>query len=190
MTPLDRLIGLHLAAIQTATASYLERGNLRAWQTAMEKAITTAYTASYIASAAQRLGVPPDSPLLSRSRLSRAERQDIAKAVEAQLAYLRGFVADVQAGKLSPAQIAARANLYGPAIKAFYLTQRHGDWDIPARLVPGNQQCGGRCLCDASVIDNGDGTGIWRRTMRGRAEVHCQECPQLEGDHPIKRRAA
>lgn len=189
MTPLDRLIGLHLAAIQTATAQYLERGNLKAWQTAMEKAITTAYTATYIASAAQRLGVPPDSPLLSRSRLSRAERQDIARAVEGQLKYLRGFVADVQAGKLSPAQIAARANLYGPAIRAFYYGQRWGAWDIPQNLLPGMQACMGNCKCSVSVADNGDGTGVLTRVMGG-TENHCTECPELEGSYPVQRKRA
>lgn len=188
MATLDRLIGLHLVAITQATDAYLAGGSLKSWQAAMEKAISTAYTATYIAATAERLGVPADSPLISRQRLSRAERADITKAIAEQIKYLQGFAGALDT--MSPAQIAARASLYGPAIKAFYLAQRYGDWDIPSRLVPGNQQCGGRCLCDASVIDNQDGTGIWRRTMRGRAEVHCQECPQLEGDHPIQRKRA
>lgn len=190
MTPLDRLIGLHLAAIQTATAAQLEGGSLKAWQSAMEKAISTAYTAAYITAAAERLGVPPDSPLISRQRLSRAERADIARAVDRQLQYLRGFAIDIAAGKLSPAQIAARANLYGPAIRAFYYQQRWGAWDIPQDLIPGNQACRSNCKCSISVADNGDGTGLLTRVMGGNEVNHCTECPDLEGSYPVQRKRA
>lgn len=190
LSPLDKLIGLNLAAIQDATAKLNAGGSLKAWQAAMEKALTQAHTAAFITATAQRLGVPPDSPLISRQRLSRAERADITRAVQGQLQYLRGFVADVQAGRLSPAQIAARANLYGPSIKPFYYQQRWGDWEIPDTLIPGNQQCLGNCLCRITgILDNGDGTGTLTRVMGG-TEHHCTECPPLAGDHPVRRRRA
>ena len=188
LTPLDKLIGLSLNEIGQATAKLNAGGSLKAWQQAMEKVLTQAHTAAFITSTAQRLGVPPDSPLISRSRLSRAERADITKAVQNQLGYLRGFVADVQAGQLSPAQIAARANLYGPSIRPFYYQQRWGDWQIPDQLIPGNQACLGNCRCTISVADNGDGTGVLTRVLGG--ERHCSECPPLAGDHQVRRRAA
>lgn len=190
LSPLDRLIGLSLSEIQQATARLNAGGSLKAWQAAMEKTLTQAHTAAYITATAERLKVPPDSPLISRSRLSRAERADITRAVQNQLSYLRGFVADVQAGRLSPAQIAARANLYGPSITSFYYAQRWGAWEIPDQLLPGNQACGGRCKCTISVQDNGDGTGVLTRVL-GAGEVdHCTECPPLAGDHPVRRRGA
>jgi hypothetical protein len=186
---LERLIGLSLAGIQQATGKLTAGGTLKAWRAEMERTIATAYQATFITATAQRLGVPADSPLISRSRLSRAEREDIRRAVAGQLAYLDKFAADVAAGKLSPAQIAARANLYGPALKSFYYQQRYGEWEIPDSLLPGNQQCLGNCKCRISVADNGDGTGTLTRMMGG-TEFHCTECPALVGDYPIKRRRA
>ena len=187
---LDRLIGLNLAAIQATTRDYLSSGNLDRWQREMERHLTTAHTAAYIAATAERLNIPADSPLISRNRLSRAEKADIRAAVDRQLTYLAGFVRDIESGKMSPAQIAARANLYGPSIKAFYYAQRWGDWEIPGTLLPGNQQCLSNCLCRLTgITDNGDGTGVLNRVMGG-TEDHCSECPALEGDHPIRRRRA
>jgi hypothetical protein len=186
---LERLIGLSLVGIQGATGKLTAGGPLKAWRAEMERTIATAYQATYITATAQRLGVPADSPLISRSRLSRAEREDIRRAVAGQLAYLDRFAADVAAGKLSPAQIAARANLYGPALKSFYYAQRYGEWEIPSQLLPGNNACLGNCRCTGSITaDNGDGTGVWTRVLGG--ELHCDECPRLAGDHPVKRRRA
>jgi hypothetical protein len=187
----DKLTALALAAIQDATASYLAGGSVATWRAAMGRAITTAHTAAYIAATAQRLGIPADSALISERRLSRAERGDIKAAVEAQFKYLDAFVADIRAGRLSPAQIAARANMYAPALRPFYYAMRWGEWEIPAELMPGMQTCMSNCRCSGSVIDNEDGTGIWRRVMGGgAAERHCTECPPLEGDHPITRKRA
>ena len=188
MSTLDRLIGLALVAMSDTTATYAANGNLKAWQRDMERAISTAATATYLAATAERLGLRPDSDLFARNRLTRAERQDITRQIDAQLAYFRGFVADIQAGKMSPAQIAARANLYAAGtVRTFYYQSRWGDWDIPQNLLPGQQECLGSCLCRVQVIDNEDGTGILRREMGG-TEHHCTECPTLVGDHPIRRK--
>lgn len=185
---LDRLVGLNLAAIQASTRDYLSSGNLTRWQREMERHLTTAHTAAYIAATAERLRIPPDSPLISRQRLSRAERADIRAAVDRQLQYLSGFVRDIQSGDMSDRAIAARANLYGPSVKAFYYQQRWGDWEIPDNLLPGNQQCLSNCRCYLTdILDNGDGTGVLTRVMGG-TEQHCTECPPLAGDWPVKRR--
>lgn len=184
---LDRLIGLGVASIQDATAKLQAGGSVATWRREMERVIATQHQAAFITATAQRLDVPADSPLISRARLSRAERADIAAAVRGQLAYLDRFAAELAAGRLSPAQAAARANLYGQAIKPFYYQQRYGDWEIPDSLIPGNQQCLGNCKCFISVTDDGDGKGTLTRTMGG-TEHHCSECPGLVGDHPIKRR--
>lgn len=189
MPALDRLIGLSLVAIRDATAALERGGSAAAWERAMERALTTAHTAAYVVATAERLGVRPDSPLISRQRLSRAERADIAAAVRRQMEYLRGFAAALPG--LSPAQVRARADLYGPSIKAFYYAQRWGDWEIPDRLLPGMQTCMGNCLCRLTdVRDNGDGTGVVTRVMEGDEQGHCDECPPLAGDHPVKRRRA
>lgn len=184
---LDRLIGLGVASIQDATAKLQAGGSVATWRREMERVIATQHQAAFITATAQRLGVPADSALISRARLSRAEREDIRRAVAEQLRYLDRFAAEVAAGRLSPGQVAARANLYGQAIKPFYYAQRWGDWEIPDSLIPGNQQCLGNCKCFISITDGGDGKGTLTRTMGG-TEHHCSECPGLVGDHPIKRR--
>jgi hypothetical protein len=186
---LDRLIGLALVSIEGATAGIERGGSLERWYRDMERIITTQQTAAYIAATAERLRVPPDSPLLSRSRLSRAEKQDIARSVENQLRYLRGFRQAIEAGELTPAQLAARANMYATGARTFYNEMRWGDWEIPRELLPGMQTCMGRCRCSVSVTDNGDGTGVLLRVMGG-TENHCEECPPLAGEHPVRRKRA
>jgi hypothetical protein len=185
---LDRLIGLALVSIEGATAGLERGGNLDRWYREMERIITTQQTAAYIAATAERLRVAPDSPLLSRSRLSRAEKADIARSVESQLRYLRGFRQAIEAGELTPAQQAARANMYATGARTFYNEMRWGDWDIPRELLPGTAQCGGNCKCRISITDNGNGTGVLLRVMAGRE--HCEECPPLAGEHPVQRKRA
>jgi hypothetical protein len=186
---LDRLIGLAAVEIERTTATLERSGNLDRWYRDMERIITTQQTAAYIAATAERLGITPDSALLSRSRLSRAEKQDIARSVEFQLRYLRGFRQDIEGGDMSAAQIAARAGMYATGARTFYNQMRWGDWEIPRELLPGMQSCMGRCRCDISVTDNGDGTGVLLRVM-GATENHCEECPPLAGEHPVRRKRA
>ncbi len=177
---LDRLIGLARVSITEAMTS-------PRWEREMERILTTAHTAAYIAATAERLGVPPDSALISRQRLSRAERQDIARAVEAQLRYLRAFAA--ARGSMSDAAALQRALLYAGSIRPFYYQQRWGAWEIPPEILPGLQACLANCRCSLSdVRDNGDGTGVITRILGG--EQHCTECPPLAGDHIIRRKAA
>lgn len=176
---------LKLAALM---ASALPAPGARDWEAQMRAVITRGHLAAWMAGAAERLGVPLDSALLSERRLSRAERAEIKRVVAAQLEYLRGF--EQARGDMSEAAVAARADLYPGALKATYYGARWGDWEIPDTLMPGNQKCITRCLCRIDVQDNGDGTGTLTRTMGGTEAGHCDECPPLAGDHPIKRRAA
>lgn len=157
------------------------------WDAQMRQAITRGHLAAWMSGTAERLGVPLDSPLLSRARLSKAERQEIKQVVERQLEYLRGF--EKARDDMSEDAIANRSSLYPGALKTTYYGARWGDWEIPEELMPGNQQCITRCLCKIDVRDNGDGTGMLMRSMGG-TEHHCTECPPLAGDHPVKRRGA
>lgn len=185
MTNLDTLPDGPQAAIRAATEAYIAGGSIKAWQEAMRRAITSAHTAAYIAAQVDRIGVDPS--LIRPNALSRIERAELKAIIERQLKYFDRFVADVQAGRMSPAQILARADMYGDAVRGSYYAMRYGDWDIPAHLLPGAQQCKARCLCRISVRDNGDGTGVLLREMGG-TEHHCVECPPLAGEHPVKRR--
>lgn len=156
------------------------------WEKQMRQVIARGHTAAWLAATAERLGVPVNSPLLSRQRLSKAERAEIAGVVEKQLTYLRGFKDKLP--DMSPQAIAARAAMYAGPVKQTFLTTRWGDWDIPDRLLPGNQECRSNCRCEISVKDNGDGTGTLTRTLH--AENNCDECPPLAGEYQIERRQA
>ncbi len=173
---------LRIAALM---AQALPAPDAKAWRRDMERAIAQGHTAAWLAGAAERLGVKPDSPLLSQKRLSRAERADITKAVARQLGYLREF----DPSTMSEAAARARATMYARAVTQTYYAARWGDWEIPPDLMPGNQDCMANCTCSISVKDNGDGTGVLTRTLGG-TERHCTTCPPLAGDHPVKRRAA
>lgn len=183
----DRLIALAGAQIAQDTRALLDGGSVTAWERAMERALTQAHTATYLAATSERLNVPIGGALLSERRLSRAERNDIKDAVRTQLQYLRRFAG--QQPDMSPRAIAARAAQYATSVRSFYYTQRWGDWDIPDRLLPGMQTCMGNCKCGISVTDSGDGTGVLLRVMGG-TEHHCTECPPLAGEHPVTRRRA
>lgn len=152
-----------------------------------ETLIRRAHRAAYLAGLSERLHVPLDSALLSERRLSRAERKEIDALVEAELKYWRGF--DTASGDLSEGQVSARAAMYGRATRKTYYVARLGDWAIPPELMPGNQTCLSNCLCNGAIKDNGDGTGIYTRSLGG-TEHHCDECPALAGDHAVKRRGA
>ena len=188
----DKLQALAIVSIQDATAAYLKSGNVGKWEKDMQAILARLHTASYISATAARLNVSPDSPLISQSRLSRAERADISAQVAGQLKYLRAFAAQVKAGGMSERAVLARAVSYAGSVKAPYYAARWGEWDIPTRLLPGTAQCMGNCLCHLSdVKDNGDGTGTLTRVLgAGAAERHCADCPGLAGDHEVRRRRA
>lgn len=172
---------LRLAAL---VASDLPLIDDPAWSSKMRVVLTRGHTAAWMAGTAERLRVPLDSPLLSRARLSRAERAEIRQIVERQLEYLRGF--EQARDDMSDRAIAARQEMYPGAVRSTYYGARWGDWEIPERLMPGNQTCLTRCRCSGHVEDNGDGTGMWVRELGG--ERHCDECPALAGAHEVRRR--
>jgi hypothetical protein len=173
---------LRIAALMAAA---LPSPDSPRWRAEMERAIAQGHTAAFLMGTAERLKVPVGSALLSERRMSRAERAEIKAAVARQLRYLDGF----DPAGMSEAAVRARAAMYAQAVKQTYYAARWGDWEIPDTLMPGNQACLSNCLCRISVRDNGDGTGVLTREMGG-TEHHCDQCPPLVGDHPVKRRAA
>lgn len=184
-TNLDTLRAQPLTLIGPATDRLASGGSIGAWRREMERAIRLSQTASYIAATAERIGTTPKAI----KGLSRAERRELDKRIAEQVTYLDGFVADLKAGKLTPAQAKARAALYaGPTRQTYYAT-RWGDWIIPDDLMPGNQTCMANCKCRISVKADGEDsdTGTLTREMGG-TELHCDECPPLVGSYEVKRR--
>lgn len=182
---LDTLRNQPLTLIQPATQSLANGGSISAWRKQMELAIKRSQTAAYIAATAERLGVSPKAV----RGLSKAERKELDARIKTQLDYLDGFVRDLKAGKLSPAQAQARANLYAGATKQGYYAARWSDWIIPEYLLPGNQICKTNCGCRISVAaeSKDSDTGTLTRVM-GKPEKHCTECPALVGSYEVKRK--
>lgn len=182
-SPLPKLIALLEGAIADATARYQAGGSVAAFEKAMTALITRGTTATYMAATAERLGVSVDT----LKGFSRTERNEIRAMIQQQLSYLPGFVQALPT--LSPAQINARALQYATGIKTPYYQARWGGWIIPERVLPGRQKCQGNCNCSISISDNGDGTGVLTRSLNEAAH-NCDECPPLEGEYGVRRRAA
>lgn len=179
---------LKLAALMAQAISGVANPGSVTWQREVERIIARGHMAAWMAGTAERLGVPVDSALLSRQRLSRAERKEVQEAIDTQLAYFRRFQKDMEG--MSETQIAARAQLYAGATRGTYSAQRWGDWTLPFQPGEGSE-CMVNCRCHWEVEDNGDGTGsaIWRL---GQAERHCTTCPAraLQSPYSVKRRVA
>lgn len=167
MADLDRLRQLTLDAIGPALG-----GSIGAFRRTMAQAIQRAHTAAYVAGTAERLGTTPNAI----RGLSRAERKDLQKAVDAQLKYLDGFAADLKAGKLTPAQANARAALYAGPARTTYSQARFPN--LP--FYPGQgTECKGNCRCSWEQHEEGY---YWRL---GAAE-HCPTCVSRESGNPYR----
>lgn len=176
-TNLDTLRAQPLTLIQPATQGLASGGSIGAWRREMERAIRLSQTAAYIAATAERLGV---SPKLVKG-LSRAERKELDARIAEQVKYLDGFVADLKAGKLSPAQAQARANLYPGATRGtFYATRYPG---LKAYPGDGSTPCKGNCKC--TLEQRGDGL-YW---VLHPAE-HCTGCLSNAAGSPYSVEAA
>jgi hypothetical protein len=187
VTPVDRITALALAEIERVTRRFADR-DPTTWRREMERVVVTAHTAATWTGVAERSRGPLQFAVARLREMTglmpRQDRERLQQALRDQIGYLRRFAAELDG--LSPQAIMARANLYAGAARTTYYTARYGDWDIPDRLLPGNQACVGNCRCTISVRDNGDGTGVLTRVMGG--ERHCSECPPLAGDHTVFRR--
>lgn len=180
-----KLDALTRTLIAEATDQLLAGGSIDAWQRGMQRAITRGHTAATLAGIAERLNIPLDKNLISDKRLSRAERDEIKQAVATQLDYLRGFVDDVRADKLSPAQIKARASLYGGATRQTYSQSRWFGIPLPFHPTEGSEcKVNCRCVWDVQKLD-GDGNydAYWRL---GAAEKHCTTCPSRANNSPYR----
>lgn len=151
----DRIAALLARDIAAATRALVSGGSVDAWERQMVEAIARGHTAATIAGTAERLGVAAGSKLLNERNLSRAERQAIKAAVTGQLPYLRKFAADVRAGRLSDAQIAARAGLYAGAVRATWGAARWAGAGLPAMPGDGSTECLTQCGCSWAFRDDG-----------------------------------
>lgn len=170
-TNLDTLRAQPLTMIGPATQTLADGGSISVWRKAMELAIRRSQTASFIAGLAERLGVKPNTI----KGLSKAERRDLDKRIAYQVGYLDKFAADLRAGKLSPQQAAARANLYSGATRGTFYATRYPE----LKTVPGagDTPCNGNCRC---YLEQDGKKVYWRLT----AAESCAGCVELANGSP------
>lgn len=167
MANLERLRQLTLDAMAPALG-----GSVSAFRRTMETAIARAHTAAYVAATAERTGVSAAAV----KGLSRAERKELQSRIAEQHRYLDGFVSDLKAGRLTPAQAEARAALYaGPARGTYYEARYPG---LPFYPTSGSE-CKANCRC---AWEESDGAYYWRL---GAAE-HCATCMSREAKNPYR----
>jgi hypothetical protein len=143
------------------------QGAMTAPGAAMRKAIATAHAAATYAAIKERTGVMPKG-------LSRAERADLKARVAEQLKYYDAFAS--QAGDMSDSAIAARAKMYGAAVKGTYFGARYpGLSQYPG---DGSTQCKVNCGCDLDERDDGI---HW---ILNDALENCDDCQALAAGGP------
>ena len=176
MNPIDNLIALSTADIESIAAKLLRSGNVATWEKEMRASLTRAHTAAYVIGTADRLGVEAGTALINARNLSKAERGEIAALVNEQLGYLQGFAKAIADGTLTPRGLAARAAMYSGAVRETYNLTRWGAWDLPFVPGDGSTECMTNCKCSIDIVDSGDGQGLlyWRL---GATERHCKTCP-------------
>lgn len=142
------------------------------WHNAVARELFAHHLAAYAGAAQKEVGdvIGQVKPIVAR-----------------QVDYLNKFTDAIESGRYqdTPDALRARAALYAGSLKESEIRGQWGDWEIPDGLMPTYQECGGACRCSIAIADKGDGTGTLTRTLGG--DAHCQECPPLAGDHPVRR---
>lgn len=108
----------------------------------------------------------------------------LARLLDEQSGFFGQFKAEIEAGNLSDAQIAARAEMYaGSTINAYEQGQHQAaigdseaDWDLPVYPADGGTTCLSRCRCAWQIDEDAYGwTCVWE--TEGDEQV-CPECEE------------
>jgi hypothetical protein len=133
------------------------------WEAEMTQALRELFTAQFA---------------FGRGGLNAMTADDYAAAdalVESQRTYLRAFAEDVAAGKLSEAQIGARAKLYYGSSTQAYEHGRAAAFGVHPPHVPGDGStpCLSQCRCFLTYVDKPDEVHVtWHKT----ANESCSGC--------------
>lgn len=177
--PVDHLVG-GLRTDLTRATDRLAAGQLTPaqWHDQTLQALADYHQAAYLAGTSERLGVQSGGALLSSQRLSRAERQDITRAVVGQAEFLGRFTDRIEAGDLSNAQIRARAASYAQSLRTTYSEALTFGADLPFQPADGGTACGIHCRC--SWQKRGE---AWIWTLDPLAD-HCEDCRARADGNP------
>jgi hypothetical protein len=154
----ERLGKLVQAATDTVVAA---RSRASEWKATMQSLLTRYHVASYMAATGKTELLPGDIETLKAS-------------ITDQLKFLEGFADEIAAGELTPAEIAARAQIYAGGPRTSFWMGVAGDMPLPAQ--PGQDtECQSNCRCSWSITDLGEGNfdAYWEL---GGAKQHCGTC--------------
>lgn len=110
-----------------------------------------------------------------RRMMTQADWGRVGAALRGQYEYLNGFAEDVAAGKLSAAQIVARARLYAGSGTTAYERGHGAAWRVTLPAYPGDGStvCKTNCRCSWHLErENGAVLAYWRLS----ASEHCDDC--------------
>lgn len=111
-----------------------------------------------------------------RQQVTDAEWARLAGVATEQERYLAEFAAAIARGELTPAQVAARAAMYGDAARSSYERGRAATYDglsLPGYPGDGETPCLTNCLCSWAIDDD---EAEWRATWELDGGEHCAGC--------------
>ena len=160
-------------SVVASLGSQVATGLLRVgdWQGVMRDEVKRQFINQYIA---------------GRGGLSQMTQRDwgaLGRMLKEQYHHLDGFAADIAAGKLSEAQIRARAQMY---IDAGHLAFERGRAEafgmptLPAYPGDGQTVCLTHCHCNWMIDEVKDADGLvvgWEALWRLNPADHCGDCP-------------
>jgi len=166
------------ADVVGALAEQLASDQLRLdhWQELMRAALKSEHLAQYMAGRG------------GKAQMTQRDYGIVGAILKKQYQFLDDFAKDIAAGKLSPAQIAARARMYiESAHQSFWRGRAEalGLPRLPTYPGQGDTQCLTRCRCELKIeeVRTPGGTLMgWNVTWvldPLAQEVHCEDCPQL-----------
>lgn len=138
--------------------------SLSEWVTSMRSELRNTYSAEYM------LGRG------GRNAMTSADWGNVGNMLKKQYGFLNEFANEIAAGKLTEAQIAARAQMYfNSATQAYERGKVHarGMPDLPAYPGDGTSECRANCKCSWDIRDT---KTAWECTWALSAAEHCPTC--------------
>lgn len=177
MDELEALISRLQELIDTATNGLIDnlsRSQIAEYHQIMEELLSRYHLAAYMVGA-------------GTSEVSDEARERVQEGIANQLAFLQGFVTEIEDHDTFVMGWNARARMYGESIKEPYWNGKVKLLPLPAMPGDGTTQCLTNCGCSWEVktinAKNGDYDAKWCRGL----EDSCQTCKQRETEwNPLK----
>lgn len=135
----------------------------------MRKELRTTYTAQYMAGRG------------GKNVMTQSDWGKVGNMLKGQYAYLNDFAKEIASGKLSQAQIAARAGMYTSSASQAYERGKvaaYGAPDLPAYPGDGATACRGNCKCRWSIKET---KTSWVCRWVLSAVENCGDCVERAG---------